>query len=292
MLFTVIMKLIRPFFKPVIVLILVSMVLQSCTKTQEPAANQVVKIALRDVGHQLLLSNQDSTTVVPPIQDLGDNHYQLQFNTRLSIHPDSLVQQVKTSFKKANLPNNYITEVQRCSDNQVAYSYQIKQDTEQGIVPCGGRALKQDCYTINVAFYTIKTTTSFAHYTIPLALLIIGLLWFIKLRSKPKVIRQPISTNAKTIGSYTFYPEQNKLIKHAKEITLSKKECELLSIFIAQPNQIIKRETLSKRVWEDHGVVVGRSLDTYISKLRKKLQEDQSIKLTNVHGVGYKLEVE
>ena len=262
MLFTILMKLTRLFLKPIIVLILVSMVLQSCTKTQEPAANQVVKIALRDVGHQLLLSNQDSTTVVPPIQDLGDNHYQLQFNTRLSIHPDSLVQQVKTSFKKANLPNNYITEVQRCSDNQVAYSYQMKQDIEQGIVPCGGRALKQDCYTITVAFYTIKTTTSFAYYTIPLALLIIGLLWFIKLRSKPKAIRQP------------------------------KKECELLSIFIAQPNQIIKRETLSKRVWEDHGVVVGRSLDTYISKLRKKLQEDQSIKLTNVHGVGYKLEVE
>lgn len=292
MLFTVIMKLIHPFFKSVIVLILVSMVFQSCTKTQEPAANQVVKIALRDVGHQLLLSNQDSTTVVPPIQDLGDNRYQLQFNTPLSIHPDSLVQQVKTSFKKANLSNNYITEVQRCSDNQVAYSYQMKQNIEQGIVPCGGRALKQDCYTITVAFYTIKATTPFAYYAIPLAVLIVGLLWFIKLKSKPEATELPISTNAKTIGSFTFYPEQNKLIKQAKEITLSKKECELLSIFIAQPNQVIKRETLSKRVWEDHGVVVGRSLDTYISKLRKKLQEDQRIKLTNVHGVGYKLEVE
>lgn len=292
MLFTIIMKLIRPFFKSVIVLILVSMVFQSCTKTQEPAANQVVKIALRNVGHQLLLSNQDSTTVVPPIQDLGDNRYQLQFNTPLSIHPDSLVQQVKTSFKKANLSNNYITEVQRCSDNQVAYSYQMKQDIEQGIVPCGGRALKQDCYTITVAFYTIKTTTPFTYYAIPLVLLVIGLLLYLKLKSKTKATVQPINTNAKTIGSFTFYPEQNKLIKHAKEITLSKKECELLSIFIAQPNQIIKRETLSKRVWEDHGVVVGRSLDTYISKLRKKLQEDQRIKLTNVHGVGYKLEVE
>ena len=292
MLFTVIMKLKHPFFKPVIVLILFSIVLQSCTKTQNPTPNQVVKIALRDVGHQLLLSNHDSTTVVPPIQDLGDNRYQLQFNTPLSIHPDSLVQLVKTSFKKANLPNNYITEVQRCSDNQVAYSYQMKQNIEQGIVPCGGRALKQDCYTITVAFYTIKASTPFAYYVIPLVLLIIGLLLYLKLKTKPKTTAQPISTNAKTIGSFVFYPEQNKLIKQSKEITISKKECELLSIFIAQPNQVIKRETLSKRVWEDHGVVVGRSLDTYISKLRKKLQEDKNIKLTNVHGVGYKLEVE
>ena len=94
-----------------------------------------------------------------------------------------------------------------------------------------------------------------------------------------------------TIGSFKFYATQNKLVKEAVEISLSKKECELLAIFIAQPNQIIKRDELTKRVWEDHGVFVGRSLDTYISKLRKKLKADESIKITNVHGVGYKLEI-
>ena len=66
----------------------------------------------------------------------------------------------------------------------------------------------------------------------------------------------------------------------------------MLEIFIANPNQIIKRDELEKRVWVDNGVFVGRSLDTYISKLRKKLKDNESIKLTNVHGVGYKLEVE
>ena len=94
-----------------------------------------------------------------------------------------------------------------------------------------------------------------------------------------------------SLGSFHFYPEQNKLIKEAEEIPLSKKECELLAIFVAHPNQVIKREDLTKKVWEDNGVFVGRSLDTYISKLRKKLQTDDRIKITNVHGVGYKLEV-
>jgi DNA-binding response OmpR family regulator len=75
-----------------------------------------------------------------------------------------------------------------------------------------------------------------------------------------------------------------------KEISLSKKEVELLSLFVANQNKIIKREELSKKVWEDHGVFVGRSLDTYISKLRKKLHEDETIKLTNIHGIGYILE--
>ncbi len=91
---------------------------------------------------------------------------------------------------------------------------------------------------------------------------------------------------------YQFYPEQHKLVKSATEISLSKKECELLELFVAQPNQIIKRDELTKKVWEDNGVFVGRSLDTYISKLRKILKDDDSIRITNVHGVGYKLEVD
>ena len=66
----------------------------------------------------------------------------------------------------------------------------------------------------------------------------------------------------------------------------------MLELFVASPNQVIKRDELTKKVWEDHGVIVGRSLDTYISKLRKKLKDDTSIKLTNVHGIGYKLEIE
>ena len=97
--------------------------------------------------------------------------------------------------------------------------------------------------------------------------------------------------NGINIGSFQFYPEQHKLIQKAIEIALSKKECELLEIFVANANQIVTREALTKKVWEDNGVIVGRSLDTYISKLRKKLQKDSTIKLTNVHGIGYKLEV-
>jgi DNA-binding response OmpR family regulator len=47
---------------------------------------------------------------------------------------------------------------------------------------------------------------------------------------------------------------------------------------------------LLKRVWEDEGVITGRSLDVFISKLRKKLKNDPSVQIVNVHGKGYKLE--
>lgn len=126
-------------------------------------------------------------------------------------------------------------------------------------------------------------------YILILGFLILATYLFYKRKKKDNC--NDINNNYKTIGSFQFYPEQNKLIKEAVEINLSKKECELLAIFIAKPNQIIKRDELTKRVWEDQGVFVGRSLDTYISKLRKKLKDDESIKLTNVHGIGYKLEI-
>jgi DNA-binding response OmpR family regulator len=49
---------------------------------------------------------------------------------------------------------------------------------------------------------------------------------------------------------------------------------------------------LQKEIWEDEGIIVGRSLDVFISKLRKKLENDSAVKLVNIHGKGYKLEID
>ncbi|NBP70070.1 MAG: winged helix family transcriptional regulator [Cytophagia bacterium] len=57
-------------------------------------------------------------------------------------------------------------------------------------------------------------------------------------------------------------------------------------------NEPITRDQLLKEGWEDEGVIVGRSLDVFISKLRKKLIKDPKVQITNIHGIGYKLEVQ
>ncbi|WP_165453871.1 winged helix-turn-helix domain-containing protein [Hyunsoonleella flava] len=261
----------------------------SCTNDSIKHSDKRIKIALRDIGDKLLLMSKDSVSVVKPVIALTDNTYQLSFEKALVINPDSLVSTVKTSFKKANISEHYITEVLECHRNEVAYSYEIKFDMEQSLVPCSGRELQKACYTIQIQFTepVIKVSKLFYVFA-PLILVAVAFFLF---RKNPKSEVKSISGGFNTIGHFKFYPEQNKLVKEAEEITLSKKECELLAIFVARPNEIIKREELTKRVWEDNGVVVGRSLDTYISKLRKKLQTDETIKLTNVHGVGYKLEI-
>ena len=57
------------------------------------------------------------------------------------------------------------------------------------------------------------------------------------------------------------------------------------------PNEVLSRDTLIAKVWEDEGVIVGRSLDVFISRLRKLLKGDDSVQIKTVHGVGYRLEV-
>lgn len=260
-------------------------------KNENPT--DLVKISLRDVGNQLLLSNQDSTSLILPIQKIDELKYQLSFEKALSIHPDSLVVIVAESFKKTNLPTQYQIEVKQCEDDEVAYSYLKFPNEEKSVVPCSGRILPQKCYTIEVLFLEKIATSSYQDLWI--FLLIFSLVVIVILLPKKRIEKQTktklIDENCISFGKFIFFPNENKLVIETKEISLSKKEVELLTIFIANPNKIIKREELSKQVWEDQGVFVGRSLDTYISKLRKKLSDDETIKLTNIHGIGYNLEI-
>jgi hypothetical protein len=252
-----------------------------------------VKVSLREVGNQLLLSSKDSTSLVLPIIELDEFKYKLSFQNQLSFEPTSLVSVVKENFNKAELSNYYRVEVKQCIDDEVAYSYEVKNNSEKDIIPCGGRVLPINCYRVEVKF----TNTAYLFFDKQFFFICIMVLLIVFLldykSSKKRTIKEPVDgvDDVTTIGSFQFYPEQNKLVKQATEISLSKKECELLAIFVSKPNEIIKREELTKKVWEDNGVFVGRSLDTYISKLRKKLKEDNTIKITNVHGVGYKLEL-
>ncbi len=253
-----------------------------------------VKVSLRDVGNQLLLSDKDSTSLVLPVVELEELKYKLSFQNQLSFEPSDLVTVVKNSFNKAELPNYYRVEVFQCLENEVAYSYQMSALKDNTIIPCAGRLLPKECYSIQVVFRSEETSFLGKHFFLIglFFLIIVFALDSLFFKKKKLVSVQEDNKEHTKIGSFQFYPDQNKLVKQATEISLSRKECELLAIFVANPNQIIKRDELTKRVWEDHGVFVGRSLDTYISKLRKKLKDDTSIKLTNVHGVGYKLEID
>jgi len=277
-----------------LVVILISILALSGFDKPKEDFSELVKVSLRAVGNQLLLTHHDSTSLVLPVIKLERSKYELSFQKEISFLPNDLVLIVKNSFEKAGLPKDYRVEVIQCTDQEVAYSYEMTNDKEKNIIPCAGRLLPENCYTITVRFtnrVTYFAIQPLTYVLVFIAFILVAFLFYKRKQAQKSSSSQADAITYKAIGIFHFYPEQNKLVKATEEIRLSRKECELLAIFIANPNQTIKREELMKRVWEDHGVIVGRSLDTYISKLRKILKDDDSIKITNVHGVGYKLEV-
>ncbi len=103
---------------------------------------------------------------------------------------------------------------------------------------------------------------------------------------------QKEETNDKVqIGDYIF-DTLNFNLSHKKfEKVLTKKEAKILTILCKFINQVAPREIILTAVWGQDDYFVGRSLDVFITKLRKYLKEDDSISIINVHGIGFKLEV-
>ncbi|WP_100925787.1 winged helix-turn-helix domain-containing protein [Tenacibaculum sp. SZ-18] len=277
--------------KLVVKVLLGTLFLFSCNSRESDISNKV-KVSLRNVGHQLLLTQNDSTSLVLPVKQIQEHKYELSFENGLQIEPDKLASLINQNFKKSELPSSYLVEVENCVNNEIAYSFEMILNEENSIIPCSGRNLPNGCYIISVSFLQDQNESRSLLYLLISLLFSVTVFFIVFYKGKlnSKVLEEPNDTQK--LGSFIFYPEQNKLVKQAVEIPLSKKECELVAIFIEKPNQIIKREELTKKVWEDNGVFVGRSLDTYISKIRKKIKEDTSIRLVNIHGVGYKLEVD
>ena len=94
-----------------------------------------------------------------------------------------------------------------------------------------------------------------------------------------------------TIGSFIFNTELQSLGHGKKEVHMTTKEAELLKMLCMHRNGILMRDQALKKIWGDDDYFNARSMDVYITKLRKYLLPDTSIRIMNVHGKGYKLMV-
>jgi DNA-binding response OmpR family regulator len=111
------------------------------------------------------------------------------------------------------------------------------------------------------------------------------------LKRNPKFKEDIREKSTYTIGNYVFNSTNFELTLDSKRIKLTKKEADLLKILATHLGQVIEREIIANMVWGDDSYFVGRSMDVFITKLRKHLSEDQRIAIANVHGVGFRLEV-
>lgn len=93
------------------------------------------------------------------------------------------------------------------------------------------------------------------------------------------------------IGEYEF-DSVNLLLKHPSggEKTLTSKEAEVLKLLFQNRDRVLKREEILTHIWGDDDYFMGRSMDVFISKLRKYLKDDSRVQIVNYHGVGFRLE--
>ena len=90
------------------------------------------------------------------------------------------------------------------------------------------------------------------------------------------------------IGIYRFEPQNQALISPSAERVLTEKETKLLLYLCQHPNQLIKRKSILDHLWESSDFFNGRSMDVFISRLRKYLAEDKSICIESIRGVGFR----
>jgi DNA-binding response OmpR family regulator len=257
---------------------------------------QKMKASLRMVGHHVLLNSGDVSSLVLPIEKVGDQ-YIVKFDAEFQFDPEKLVVSINETLEASDLDQNYIVEVEECASGDIVYSYQKTAVADSSLIPCATRIPPKGCYSIR--FTVLKSSevvmciddskskdeSSNALVIILLLVPLVGfIVFFVFWIRKPKV-----NPNLIVLGMYHFDTRKAELILKEQRIELTSKEADLLMLLYKTVNKTVERELILNLVWGDEGDYVGRTLDVFISKLRKKLEADPSIKIVNIRGVGYKL---
>lgn len=103
--------------------------------------------------------------------------------------------------------------------------------------------------------------------------------------------KQSVPSTVFEIGSYQFDSTNYTLSKNEKTISLTRRESELLEYFVIHQNKVIKREDILREIWGDDDYFMGRSLDVFISRLRKFFSKEDGIFIENLRSIGFRFHV-
>lgn len=92
-------------------------------------------------------------------------------------------------------------------------------------------------------------------------------------------------------GDFRFNKENYEVVGPSGNTLLTEREAALLTLFLKNKNAVLKRETILVEIWGTNDYFLGRSLDVFVSRLRKIFQSDEKVKIENLHGIGFKFVV-
>lgn len=255
---------------------------------QSMADRSELRIAIRNAGHNTLLLSGDSVSRIE-VRSIGRNDFMIDFPGSFTFSTDSLVNSFRQNLSGTEFPSSYTVEVTDLRSGKIIYGFMMAGSADKTVIPCSGRLQPESNYSIRVHFTGQAENTAYYLTFSGLALLLVtgGTYSARRLRSTPRA--EIIWTE---IGSYQFNQDKKLLVRGRERTPLSDKEARLLALFSEHINRVVERNFLMQKIWEDEGVIVGRSLDVFVSKLRKKLQGDARVRIENVHGIGYKLTID
>jgi hypothetical protein len=266
---------------------------------KQPQLSEKINLAMRQTAHKLLKQAGDSTSTIAPVKQTSENSYLAKLEHHFDY--DSLSSILKKSFEAYGIKIPYEVAVWDCGNKELILGYSSYDVLKGDGIPCGGRNQTVDCFNFTVTF-TEKTLVSNTPF-IPFLLgglfvsTLMGLIYFFYIYKKKKEIvelPQSIEPRDETHLIYigiAIFDAQNQTIEIKNNIQkLTFREAKLLQLFCNHKNELLDRDFILKNVWEDEGVFVGRSVDVFVSRLRKLLKEDDGLKIVNVHSRGYRFE--
>lgn len=264
--------------------------LRATTPGSQDKFSEKVNLALRQVGHQLLKIAGDEESTVPPVQMHGRGEFSLEMGPAFNY--DTLPYLLAQALSDFEIDQDYHVAIRDCFDGEIVLGFN-KLSFEKGEVACGGRDLWAECnniiLTIEMPVGPVSRSRS-PWISLFLFLVFAAGLGIYRSRKK-KAAENPSDASASNLGRFEYDSRNQILSLDGEQQELTFRENKLLNFLATHPNEVITRDTLIEAVWGDEGVIVGRSLDVFISRLRKLLKADDSVQIKTVHGVGYRLEV-
>jgi hypothetical protein len=261
-----------------------------------------VNLAIREIGHQLLLVAGDSTSRILPVKEISTGVFLLEFENEFDFKPDTLMALAQRLLEKTGL-KNYTVTVYECLKPEIVYGFHVS-TTANSIKACKGRNQPPRCYTIQIAFANFNDKPidyASLSLVVTASLFLFSIVFAVKQFAIKKSgvgkdggdgdsVRN-VNAVLPALGKFMFDIHHQKLLLGNEVIVLTDKECKILELLNRNFGVLTSREDLIQEVWVNEGVITGRSLDMFVSKLRKKISADPELRITNIHGKGYRLEV-
>jgi hypothetical protein len=242
-----------------------------------------VNLALRQTAHHLLAAAGDRTSEIAPVEHPESGLWLVRLEHNFDY--DSLPPILKKALRDHRIERDYSVSVLDCAAGELMLGYASDWRSDVGEVPCGGRSQTAGCYNLQIRFTNQESSADWAFWLLGLLALSCSIVAVLAIRRQSNSLKKndlnqkglAIETasnggDALQFGHSILRMGNQKLVCKGVETDLTYREAKLLRLFGQHPNQLLGREQILKSVWEDEGIIVGRSVDVFVSRLRKLLK--------------------